>query len=81
MAILSGGKGPVFFVDLRNETEFGYSQVFARKLSIKTTIHHKNTMKEIAGGMLEPKLTDIYSQETDEKDPTIEYDSKQKMMS
>ena len=39
--------------------------------------------KELTGDMLEPKLTDIYSQEPvlDEKGTTIESDSKQKMMS
>ena len=39
--------------------------------------------KEVAGDMLKPKLTDIYSQETSTwlKGQTIESDSKQKIMS
>ena len=43
----------------------------------------KTWWKEIAGDMLETKLKDIYSQKPvpDEKDTTIESDSKQKMMS
>ena len=64
MEILSGETRFVLFIDLRNELNSR-----TRHFWVYLVEKHQYTMntytqrKEIAGDMLEPKLTEIYSQE------------------